>query len=58
MKDKNHDGCEVWVATDNKVWVVVWNKSISTAKHLFYLMVFINVAAYEHSVFAKCFHIS
>ena len=53
-----YDGCEVWVATDNVVWSAVWNKGMSTARHLFYLMVDIKSAAYNHGVFVRCFHIS
>jgi hypothetical protein len=33
-----HDGCEVWAATDNSVWSAVWNKGLSSARHLFYLV--------------------
>mmetsp|Transcript_5950 Transcript_5950/g.13021 ORF Transcript_5950/g.13021 Transcript_5950/m.13021 type:complete len:1140 (-) Transcript_5950:4782-8201(-) len=53
-----HDGCELWCGTDNAVWSAVWNKGMSTARALFYLMVDIKQAAYDHSCFVICFHIS
>ena len=33
-----HDGCEIWAATDNSVWSAVWTKGMSNARHLFYLV--------------------
>ena len=53
-----HDGCELWQATDNAVWSAVCNKGMSSARHLFDLLVEIKVLCYEHGVFYRCFHIS
>ena len=53
-----HDGCEVWVGTDNAVWAAVCNKGLSSVRHLFKLLVDIKILCYEHEVFLHCFHIS
>ena len=53
-----HDGCEVWVATDNSVWSSVWNKGMSKARHLFYLVLTLKQEARNHEVYVRCFHIS
>jgi hypothetical protein len=53
-----HDGCELWQATDNAVWAAVCNKGMSSARHLFELLVEIKVLCHEHEVFYHCFHIS
>jgi hypothetical protein len=55
-----HDGCELWQATDNAVWAAVCNKGMSSARHLFDLLVEIKVLCHEHEVFYHyhCFHIS
>jgi hypothetical protein len=53
-----HDGCEFWQATDNAVWSAVCNKGMSSARHLFDLLVEIKVLCHEHEVFFHCFHIS
>ena len=38
-----HDGCEAWGVADNKVWFLVWNKDLSSAKHLFNLVLELRV---------------
>ena len=53
-----HDGCEIWQATDNAVWSAVCNKGMSSARHLFNLLVDIKLLCHEHGVFYRCFHIS
>ena len=53
-----HDGCEVWAATGNLVWSVVFNKGSSSARHLFYLVLALKQEARRHEVFLHCFHIS
>ena len=53
-----HDGCEVWMLTDNAVWSYVWNKGMSTAKHLFSLVIELKMEAREHVVHLKSCHIS
>ncbi len=53
-----HDGCKVWAATDNSVWLAVWNKGSSSARHLFYLDLALKQEARKHKVFLHCFHIS
>ena len=53
-----HDGCEVWCATDNAVWSAVWNKGLSTARHLFNLVLELRLQAREHEVYLHVFHIS
>jgi len=53
-----HDGCEVWMFTDNAVWSYVWNKGMSTAKHLFSLVLELKKEARNHEVFVKSCHIS
>ena len=37
-----HDECEVWAATDNAVWLAVWTKGMSHARHLFHLVLTLN----------------
>ena len=34
VKSGKHDGCAVWAFTDNAVWSAVWNKGMSSVKHL------------------------
>ena len=53
-----HDGCEVWCATDNAVWSAVWNKGLSTARHLFNLVLQLRLEARKHEVYLHVFHIS
>jgi hypothetical protein len=53
-----HDGCEVWDATNNSVWSTVWNKGLSSAQHLFYLVLALKQEAHKHKVYLHCFHIS
>jgi hypothetical protein len=53
-----HNGCKVWVATNNSVWLAIWNKGSSSAQHLFYLVLALKQEARKHEVFLHCFHIS
>ena len=53
-----HDGCEVWAATDNSVWSAVWNKGLSSARHLFYLVLVLKQEARKLELYLHCFHIS
>jgi hypothetical protein len=53
-----HDGCKLWAATDNSVWSAIWNKEMSKARHLFYLVLTLKQEAWRHEVFLQCFHIS
>ena len=55
-----HDGCKVWAATDNAVWLAVWTKGMSHAHHLFHLVLTLKqvASASEHKVYIHCFHIS
>lgn len=51
-----HTGGEVWCATDNAVWSAVWNKGMSSAKHLFKLVVDLKIAYRKQEVFiCTCF---
>ena len=58
VREGKHDGCEVWSATDNAVWSQVWHKGMLTARHLFYLVLELRLAAREHEVWIHVFHIS
>ena len=53
-----HDGCEVWCFTDNAVWSYVWNSGLSTAKHLFQLVLDLRIEARKHEVYIRSCHIS
>ncbi len=53
-----HDGCELWMGTDNAVWSYVWTKGMSTAKHLFDLALELKIVAREHEVYIHSVHIS
>ena len=53
-----HDGCEIWCGTDNAVWSAVWHKGMSSAKHLFELVVNLKVACHQHEVYLHPFHMS
>ena len=53
IKAGKHDGCEVWCFTDNSVWSYVWTKGLSTAKHLFYLVLELRIAARKHEVYIR-----
>ena len=53
-----HDGYEIWAATDNSVWSAVWTKGMSNARHLFYLVLALKQEARKHEVYINCFHIS
>ena len=53
-----HDGCELWVFTDNAVWSAVWYKGMSSAKHLFELVLLLKLECRAHEVYAHLCHIS
>ena len=52
-----HDGCAVWAATDNAVWSAVWNKGLSTAKPLFWIVLDLRILCLKHKVFLDVFHV-
>ena len=58
IREGRQDGSEIWLATDNAVWSQVWHKGMSTAKHLFKLVLGLRLAAHDHEVWLKVFHIS
>ena len=58
ISNGEHDGCEIWAATDNAVFSAVWHKGMSTAPHLFHLVLKLKMACYEHEVYLPLFHIS
>ena len=49
--------CKLWAATDNSVWLVVWNKGMLKAWHFFYLVLALKQEAWKHKVFHQIFHI-
>ena len=53
-----HDGCEVWAFTDNACWSAVWLKGLSTAKHLFKLVLRLKIECRIHEVYLHVCHIS
>ena len=53
-----HDGCKIWAGTDNAVWSAVWHKGMSSAKHLFKLILDLKIECMEHEVFLHLFHMS
>jgi hypothetical protein len=53
-----HDGCKLWGVTDNSVWSAIWNKGMSKARHLFYLVLTLKQEAWKHEVYFQIFHIS
>jgi hypothetical protein len=53
-----HDRCKLWGATDNSVWSAVWNKGMSKAWHLFYLVLTLKQEAWKHEAYLRIFHIS
>ena len=53
-----HDGCAIWAFTDNGCWSAVWRKGLSTAKHLFDLVLKLKLACREHEVYLSVCHIS
>jgi hypothetical protein len=53
-----HDGCAVWAFTDNGCWSAVWRKGLSTARHLFQLVVKLKIACRDHEVYLSVCHIS
>ena len=58
IRSGDHDGCEIWAATNNAVLSAVWHKGMSSARHLFNLVVKLKVACQEHEVWMHLFHIS
>ena len=58
VREGRHDGCEVWCATDNAVWSHIWHKGMSSARHLFRLVLDLKLACHEHEVHLFPFHIS
>ena len=54
----NSDGWELWAATDKAVWPAVWNKGLSSARHLFNLVLVLKQEARKYEVFLHCYHIS
>ena len=50
IRADKHDGCEVWCATDNAVWSAVWHKGMSSAKHLFRLVLDLKLECRTHEV--------
>ena len=53
-----HDGCSIWAFTDNGVWSAVWLKGLSTAKHLFDLVLRLRIECRLHEVYLNVCHIS
>jgi hypothetical protein len=53
-----HDGCELWAFADNGCWSAVWLKGLSTAKHLFELVLKLKVECRIHEVYKHVCHIS
>jgi len=53
-----HDGCAVWAGTDNAVWSAVWNKGMSSVKHLFNIALNLKVACQDHEVYLHIYHLS
>jgi hypothetical protein len=53
-----HNGCKLWAATNNVAWSVVWTKGMSSAHHLFDLVLSLKQEACRHKVCIHCFHIS
>ena len=39
-----HDGCDMWGGTDSAVWSTIWNKGMSSVKHLFLIALDLKVA--------------
>ena len=50
-----YDRCAVWAATDNTVWSAVYNKGLSTDKHLFAVVLELRVLCIKHQVFLDVF---
>ncbi len=40
------------------MWSAVWSKGLSSARHLFYLVLVLKQEARKHEVYLHCFHIS
>ena len=53
-----HDGCELWVIVNNAVFSAVWCKGMSTARHLFYLVLELKKECRAHEVYIRTCHIS
>ena len=58
IREGRHDGCEIWSASDNAIWAQVWHKGMSSAKHVFNLLLEMMLVAWEHEVWIHMFHIS
>ena len=58
VKAGKHDDCAVWACTDNSVWSAVWNKGMSTVKHLSKIVLKLEVEFHKHEVFLNKCHIS
>ena len=58
IREGQQDGCEIWSASDNAVWAQVRHKGMSSAKHLFNLVLELRLVAREHEVWIHMFHIS
>jgi hypothetical protein len=53
-----HDGCALWAFTDNGCWSAVWLNGLSTAAHLFYLVLELKIECRRHEVYLCVCHIS
>ena len=58
IREGKHDGCSIWAATDNAVFSGVWHKGMSSARHLFDLVLCLKKECHKHEVFLHVFHIS
>ena len=58
IKEGKHDGCEIWAGTDNAVFSAVWHKGMSSARHLFNLVLELKVECLKHEVWLHVFHVS
>ena len=58
VKAGKHDSCAVWACTDNSVWSAVWNKGMSTMKHLFNIALNLKVECQKHEVLLNTCYIS
>jgi hypothetical protein len=58
VRSGKHDGCEVWGIADNEVWSLVWNKGLSSARHLFNLVLELRVECRKHEIYYRSLHIS
>eukprot|EP00804_Cyclotella_cryptica_P007709 CCRYP_001331-RA/>CCRYP_001331-RA protein AED:0.40 eAED:0.40 QI:0/0/0/1/1/1/2/0/264 len=58
IREGLHDGCELWAFTNNGVWSADWLKGLSTAKHLFTLVLKLRIECRIHEVYLNVCHIS